>query len=232
MGDTVNRWTQGTPNPDGLIEVGPSEFHDTSSNATYASSAAGFFTLNLASTAAGTFFADLGALLKRTGVYATPANSQRQFGTAAALPGPSAVSGTSGPLALPAGFPPIKGTSMATVAGPTSGPGKKGIQINSLDVVYEVNTVNASTATIGLTTTAYVNAAAPTVVSLITLGANGLPVAFGTTGRPYVKNIAVANPAMIITPDMSVVLNVNLTAGSGGTIKFHRVFVNCSFNFN
>lgn len=235
MSDTTGRWTQQTPNTDLQIFLGASELFDVAGVATHASSAAGLFTLNLASTAAGTFFANITAALKRTGQLATAQIDQRQFGTAANVPGPSSVSGTSGPKALPQGFPLVGlAAQLPTVAGPVTGAAGKGIYVTSLDVIYEVNTVNASLATIGLTTTSFVNGAAPTIKSLLALGANGLPTAFGTAGDPAVTNIAISssNQVMITAKDSNLLVNLNLTAGSGGTIKLHGIVANCSYNLN
>ena len=72
---------------------------------------------------------------------------------------------------------------------------------------------------------------APSVANLIALAANGLPTAIGA--QPQVTNVVVPAPAMI-TPnvDTQVILNINLTAGNGGTINFYGAVLKCSFNFN
>jgi hypothetical protein len=232
MGNTAGKQTQQTLSTDLEIFVGASEFKDVAGLATLASAGEGLLSLNLSSTQAATFFANLTAFLRRTGEYATAAGSQRQYGTAASVPGPSTVANTSGPLALPVGFPPIVGSKMATLAGGLAGPTPKGMQINSMDVIYEVDTVNASLATCSLTETNFANAASPVVTSLITLGANGLPVAFGTSAKPYVTNVAVTTPALITVTDTEVIAHVNLTAGSGGTAKFYGVNLKVSYNLN
>lgn len=233
MSHTDGFYEMDTPNPDGQIFVGASEFTDTAGVASTASAGAGLFSLNLASAAAGTFFANVEALLRRTGVYATPARYQEQFGTAASVPGPTTVANTSGPEAT-IGFPPILSAAMPTLAGPTVGPVAKGYRVNSIDVIYEVNTVDATAATVGLTVTQFNNAVAPTVTNRIALAANGLPTAHNTagTGRPYVTNVAVPSPVFSTASDGETILNVNLTAGTGGTIKFYGVVLKCDFNLN
>ena len=227
--DTRGSFTQASPNTDLSVFIGAASFRDILGNATFGSSAAGLFTQNLANNTAGSFFADIGMFL-RTGQLATEATSQRQFGTAAGVPGPSAVAGTSGPLALPGTFPPQVGSTMATIAGSSSGAVKKGVQVNSVDVIYTVAGLALALAQIGLTSTVFANNVAPTVTSLITLGANGLPTAI--QANPYDTNVAVGTPVFVTTKDTEILLNVKLTAGATGTALFYGVNLNCSFNFN
>jgi hypothetical protein len=180
---------------------------------------------------ASIFAANLGQFL-RAPVYATPAYDQEQFGTAAAQPGPSSVSGTGGPLQLPQGQPPMTTSQLATVSGSyVSGPAKKGLQIDSVDVIYQVLAdATAVAATIGLTKTDFANLVAPVVSNLIALGAHSLPVVVGA--QPQVTNVAVASPAMLVDSDSEVILNVNLTGGTAGTIKFYGAVIHGHFNFN
>ncbi len=236
MSITEGRWEGNTAFPDLQIFVGAEAFIDTSAHAVAASQGAGLFDFTLASTLAGTFFANVGPML-RTGVYAS-SYDQEQFGTAAGVAGPTAVANTSGPLGLPPGFPPITAANLTTIAGAINGTGTgiqrgpipKGLQINSIDVIYTVANVAASVATVGLTKTVFVNNVAPAVTNIIALGANGLP----TTAQalPYVTNVAVPTPAMITASDTEVVANVNLTAGSGGTVTFYGIVIKASFNYN
>jgi hypothetical protein len=230
MSQTDGRWTQDVSVPDGQFFIGASEFFDTASLAARGSAGAGLFSLNLAATQAGTFFANLEAFI-RTGVYATTAYDQEQYGTAASVPGPSTVAGTSGPEGI-TGFPPTLASAMATLIGPQSGPVPKGTQIDSIDVIYGVYAAAATVATIGLTKTVFSNAAAPVVSNLIALGANGLTTTTNTAGQVKVINVPIASPAMIISADSELVLNVNLTAGAGGTVSFYGVVIKCHFNWN
>ena len=182
------------------------------------------------------FFSSIPYAMLRSGVYATPQYDQEQYGTAASQPGPSAVNGTSGPLALPnpvapyyQGYPPTPGASMATLAGSVAGPQPKGIQIDSVDVIYQVLTdATAVAATMGLTKTVFANLAAPVVTNLIALAANGLPVIIGA--QPQVTNVAVPTPGMIVASDTELLLNINLTGGTAGTIKFYGAVIKAHFN--
>jgi hypothetical protein len=203
-------------------------FTDVAGLATVASAGPGLFVKHVPATDASTFFANLGLLL-RTGQYAS-ADGQSQFGTAAGVAGPTTVANTSGPLALPPGIPPILAANLPTLGNIQRGPIPKGMQINSIDVIYTVAALAAAVATVGLTTTTFANATAPVVTNLIALAANGLPTAVQAT--PYVKNVAVATPAMLITADTEVIANVNFTGGATGTVDFYGIVVHCSFNFN
>jgi hypothetical protein len=228
MSTTEGKWEQGTPSTDMQIFVDAGWFTDVAGLATVASAGPGLFVKHVPATDASTFFANLGLLL-RTGQYAS-ADGQSQFGTAAGVAGPTTVANTSGPLALPPGIPPILAANLPTLGNIQRGPIPKGMQINSIDVIYTVAALAAAVATVGLTTTTFANATAPVVTNLIALAANGLPTAVQAT--PYVKNVAVATPAMLITADTEVIANVNFTGGATGTVDFYGIVVHCSFNFN
>lgn len=238
MPHTDGRWTSGTSFPDLQIFVGADEFTDLAGLATTPSSIAtpGVFFKTVPATDASIFVASLAEAWLRSGVYATPQYDQEQYGTAASVPGPTTVANTSGSLALPGsgspyyqGFPPIPGTTMATLAGPVTGAAAKGIQIDSIDVIYQVLTLAAAAATVGLTSTVFANLVAPVVTNIIALGAHSLPTAIGA--HPQVTNVPVTTPAMTVGIDTEVLLNVNLTAGATGTINFYGVVIKAHYNF-
>jgi hypothetical protein len=237
MSHTDGTWTQGLATSGLQVFIGASQFKDFAGLATFpAAPAAGLIYQVVPATDACKFFVDIMAFL-RAAVYPTAALAQQQFGTAAAQPGPSAVSGTSGPLALQPGYPPITAANMATVGGTVGGAGvmsgviPKGIQINSIDVIYQVLALAAAAATIGVTKTAFVNLVAPVVTNIIALAANGLPTVIGA--QPQVTNVPVTTPAMIVPASPTeVIVNVNLTGGATGTVSFYGINVNYSYNFN
>lgn len=230
MSQSDGQWTQDTPFTDMEVFVGATEFKDLAGLATFASAGAGLLTLNLAATQAGNFFANVTALLKRTGVFATPALTQQQYGTSLSLPGPQASLANSNDPEGIRGFPPYLASQMPTLKGAQVGAVPKGVQINSVDLLYAVATVNATLAQMGLTATNFVDNVAPAVTNIIALGANGMPVAF--RALPYRFNVAVAAPAMIVTADSEVILNIKLTAAAGGTAQLYGAVLKCSFNFN
>ncbi|HEY4799500.1 MAG TPA: hypothetical protein VII99_10530 [Bacteroidia bacterium] len=230
MPNTDQYWQADTPFPDQEIFVGATEFKDLAGVATFASAGAGLLSLNLGTAAAGNFFANITAALKRTGVLATPALQQSQFGTGASMPGPSGVANTTDPEGI-RGFPPFPASKLPTLIGAQTGPIVKGIQVNSVDLLYNIGTVNAGLAQVGLTITNFIdnNAATPTSTNIIALGANGMPTAF--RANYYRFNVPVTSPAMVTAFDSELIANVKLTAGSGGTVVFYGMVAKCSFNF-
>lgn len=240
MPHTDGRWTQGTLVPGLQQFIGADEFMLAAGNAPLASSfTAGLLFRTVAAGSTAILAKSLSELLLRAPVYANAAYDQEQFGTAASVPGPSAVSGTNGPLAIPGsgtpnyqGFPPTPSALMATLVGANGGgAGSKGIQIDSIDVIYQVLAdATAVAATIGLTKTVFGNLVAPVVTNLITLGANGLPVIIGA--QPQVTSVAVTTPSLIVAADTQVILNINLTGGTAGTIKFYGAVVKSHYNLN
>ena len=239
--NTDGKYTQAGASGDLQIFVGATEFIDTAGLATTASSAAGYLSKNIPATDASTFFANVTAMLKRTGIYATPlwtgstANAgatQEAFGTAASVAGPTTVPNTRGPLGTYPGVPPYPSANLDTLTGGVNGPQAKGFQITSVDVIYEVDTLALSAATIGITDTVFSNNAAPTVTNRLALAANGLPTATNTAGQQHVTNIAIPTPTYPVTSDTETIVNVNLTSGATGTCKFFGVVLHVAFNLN
>jgi hypothetical protein len=227
MSHTEGRYVQDLPATDLQIFRGPSDFVDVAGHATYATGGAGLYSLALASTLAGTFFTDLLGF-HRTGMYANAALDQQQFGTAASVPGPSTVANTNSPLGSVPGYPPLTQSQMTTLGHVQFGPIPKGMFISSVDVVYDVNTVAAALATVGITNTAFVEGSAPAVTNVLALGVNGML----TTVGHHVVNIPLPANTFTTGSDVVGVMNVNLTAGSGGTINFYGVEFHETFNLN
>jgi hypothetical protein len=239
MSQTEGRWTGKTSFPDLQLFYGADQFLDVSTLSTVAATigTAGVLFKTVGVGAAAIFVSSLPGLLLRSGVYATPQYDQEQYGTKASVPGPTAVANTSEPLALPnpatpyfQGFPPTPGSSMATLAGAASGPQPKGIQIDSVTPIYQVLAdATAVAATIGLTKSVFANGAEPAVTNLIALGANGLPTAIAA--HPVATVVAVGSPAMIVAANTEMLLNINLTGGTAGTIKFFGAVIKAHYNF-
>lgn len=237
MPNTDGRWVAEKGFTDGQLFIGVNKFIDIAGLATGPTNPSlGLYEKSVPSTDAATFVIALEELFQRSGVYATPAYDQEQFGTASQLgttlvqPGPSLVSGTGGPLQLPQGQPPMTSSKLATVSGNyVAGPPIKGVQIDSFDVIYQVNTVAATLATVGLTRTVFANGVAPVATAIVAIAANGLPTATAT--HPQVTNVAVTTPVYIAGNDSEYLINLNLTAGTGGTITVFGIVVKFHFNF-
>jgi hypothetical protein len=227
---TKNQFIQDTAFSDGQIFLGPSgDFIAVGGTApTLATAGVGLLGYTLG-TASSTYnlFSPISQIL-RTG-YAPL--FQEQFGTAASVPGPTAVANTSDPEALQQGFPPILSANNPTIHGPFTGYRAKGIQINYVDVIYNVATAALTAATIGLTKTKFVNNVAPLVTNYIALANNGLPLPI--QANPYVTRITVATPAFDVDTDSELILNINLSTGAASTTSiFYGCVLGISFNFN
>lgn len=230
MGHTRNRWTMDTPNPDGQIFLDPYQiyFSAGSFGGTFTGTPISFYwTFNTASASAD--FALTVPALSRTGVLATPALAQEQFGTAALQPGPSAVSGTSSPLGLQ-NYPPYT-NAQNPIYGGTPGPVKKGYQVNSVDVIYSVATNALSAFTIGFGTNTFANNVATSYTSLLATAQNGLVLA--VQANPYVIRVANPNPSFTVASDTEFIVNGVITNGAAAaTVNIYGMVVNVSFNYN
>lgn len=239
MSKTLGRWEAQTPFTDGQLFLGASKFTPlVAASAVPASAGAGLFTLNTPASTTANLFAELNQIL-RTGQLATAAVNQEYFGTAAVAPGPSSVAGTSDPLALPPGFPPWLNSVNPTLTGGNAnsgvkGPIPKGIQINTVDLIYEVDTGAITSVTFGLTTTkmpTVATSAAPVVTNIIALGTNGLPTAVNTAGQATRTRITVASPAFFILDGTEVIANANFVTPAGNTVKFYGVVLGVTYNW-
>ncbi len=228
MGRTNGRWVQDTPNPDGAIFVGATEFKDLDATATLSNTGAGLLAYALGAGAAGAFYANITAMLKRTGVFATPNLMQEQFGTAASVPGPTTVAGTTDADAIQ-GYPPFTAAQMPTLAGAAAEPFPKGFEITSIDVIYSIGTANIAALGLVLTDTTFTdNTAAPVVTTRLT------STTFTLTHRTnlYVKNTPVPTPAFPIANADSTQVNVNITGATTSTVLFYGVVLHGKFNYN
>ena len=237
MSITDGRWEGNVSFPDMQMVWGAQSFSVVSGTAPLTVGGSGLYSLNVPASTTANLLLNLDAIPVRTGVLAS-SYDQEQFGTAAGVAGPSSVANTSGPLALSPGFPPITAANMATIAGSINGTGTgiqrgaipKGIQIDSIDVIYAVNVANATSVQCALVKTVFANGVAPAVSNLIPLGANGLPVA--TAATPYLTNVPVSSPAMITNSDNIVNCLVNIVTPASSTVAFYGIVTRCHYNFN
>jgi hypothetical protein len=233
---TLGRLEGQTPFTDGQLFIGAANWLPlVVADAPIGSAGAGLFTRNCITGTTSQLFANISSLL-RTGQLATPGVNQQQFGTAAAVPGPSSVSNTSDPLDLPPGFPPAwtPNNVLPTLSGGQKGPIPKGLMITSVDVIYEVDTDALTSVTFGLTQTTFPaigTSAAPTVTNIIALGANSLPVAANTAGQVTPTRINIATPAFVNAFKSEIIANINFDV-AGGTAKFYGIILNSTFNYN
>lgn len=215
-----------TPNTDGEIFLAPgADFQPTAGTAPLTTAGAGLLYSLIAASQTCNLFARISELL-RTGQVP---NYQEQFGTAASVPGPSAVPNTSDPLALQ-GIPPIKNLQMPTITGGIRGYIPKGLQINWIDIIYQVLGANLTSVTFGLTNTVFKNAVAPAVSNIVALGANGLTTA--VAAQPTRTRITVVAPAFTVADGSELIANLNTVTPAGSTVKFYGAILGVSFNLN
>lgn len=231
MPNTDGRWSAATGFTDGQLFVGADKMIDVAGLATGPTyPALGTLIKTVPAGSASNFVISLSELLQRSGVYADSNYDQEQFGTAAAVPGPSLISNTGGPLQLYKGQPPVTSAKLATVSGSyVPGPAIKGIQLDSVDVIYQVLTVTAALAQIGVTSTKFVGGSAPAATALLALGANSLPTAIAA--QPQVTNVPITAPTYIAGLDTQYLINLKLTAGAGGTISVFGIVPKFHYNF-
>lgn len=229
MPTTESVWEQNSALTDMQIFVDPYHIFASAGAATLTRDGAGLLNLAVGASQACVFNCFC-TPKTRTGMYATAAFNQQQFGTAASVPGPSSVAGTSGPLALRPGFPPIPAASLATLGAFQSGPIPKGIQINSVDVIYTVAGAALTLAQIAVYKTVFANNVAPAVTALLASGAHGLPTA--TQAQPYVTNVPLTTVAFLTDNDVEPIVELDLTTQVGGSLKLYGIVLRCNFNFN
>jgi hypothetical protein len=218
-----------TPNTDGQIFLGPSaDWVPTTGTAPVTTAGAGLLYQLVAASETCNLFSAISQML-RTGQFPRVPYSSQQFGTAAAIPGPSSVANTGGPSGIN-GRPPFTGANLATVKGQGAQPIPKGLQINWIDLIYQVLGVALTSVTFGLTNTQFVNAVAPAVTNIVALGANGLTTA--VDAQPVRTRITPATPAFSILDGSELIANLNFVTPAGSTVKFYGAVLGVSFNFN
>jgi hypothetical protein len=227
---TAGQLLQDTPNTDGQIFIGPDELISPAlTNSALSQSGEGLLVLTAPAAATTDLYKTIDKIL-RTG---QAPNYQEQFGTAALVPGPSAVANTSDPLGL-VGMPPIKQASLATLKGPITGFVPKGIEITSVDLIYQVATLAVTSVSFGLTATKYglpgAGATAPVVTNVVTFGTNSLPVAI--SANPVTTRIAIANPIFIVSPETKLQLHVRVVAPATAVLTLAGVILNVAYNYN
>jgi hypothetical protein len=233
MTRTDGRWEQSTPFTD--AQIFERSFTAIGTQPTPTSPGPGLFYYAMAAASTYNFFISL-ATLVRSGQLATSAVNQEQFGTAALQPGPSLVPNTTDPRAAPAGFPPYTNALNPVLTGGLKTPIPKGIQINAIDVIYEIDGNAATSVTAGLTLTQFpippAAPAAPVVTNLIALGANGLSTAANTAGFAKVTRLTVPTPSFNSFSDVETLFNLNFVLPAGSTAKLYGAIFLASFNYN
>jgi hypothetical protein len=253
--NTAGVVTQGKPNTDAQIFISAmdayasSTTNDTpgivvSSNPGWNSSVQ-IKMLSLTSSDAADFEVEfqLSNLLRRLGVFQSnnfAANtSQEAFGTANG-PGPSIIEGTSSPSGFGSDsvVPPILGSNLPTLIGSISGPPKKGIQINSVDLLYTITIANLNSLNLTAVTAAFplglnqTSEISPNFNASYDFTSDQIANTSGSSKLSRVS-IPIGPPNGMITDDGGVpiiILSGNLRAGA--VLNLMGILLNCSYNFN
>lgn len=226
MPNTDSMWTQDSAFGDMEIFVGASEIRDANAGSVLTLAGPGLLSLNLGASANGSYYVHIGALLKRFGMYATPALVQEQFGTAASLPGPTAVPNTSGPEGI-MGLPPFPASQLATLTGAKAGPVSKGVQINSVDAIYKVSTAALSSISMYVSN---IILPAGTVTFLYPNSGALLPLAI--QANPYRINIPMTIQQFLNLSGSQANIQMTVQTAGTGTFALYGFVVKCSYNFN
>lgn len=184
---------------------------------------------------------NLSGLLLRTGMLQSQAlgaaASQEAFGTAAATPGPSPISGTSGPSGYGPNsvVAPVLAANLPTLKGSVPGTIPKGIQINWIDFLYQVQ-VGAATSIGGAA--AILNSPAPgldvttTQTQLIASTALSAVVNSNATTKIHRQRVNTLAPAFLITDATIIAIIMSITTPASNTVGWIGVILGCNYNFN
>lgn len=232
---TAGTFSQDSPQTDGVIFIGASEFMSpTLSNTGLTKVAVGKVPYVAPVSTTTEFFKALDQIL-RTGVLNSQAYGYTAFGTTGPppVPGPSSVANTSDASGV-SGHPPLTIANLPTIKGPVVGAIPKGIQINYIDVIYQVLGAASTAILFGLTKTVFgaagAGATAPVVTNLIALAANGLPTA--VAANPVTTRINIANPSMLATDETEILAELSFQNPAGCTVNFYGLKLGVSFNYN
>lgn len=235
MTNTAKSWTQDTPVANSIVSLGAPEFSSpTLANTALTLVASGKLAYLIPASATTNLFKAIDQIFRNLS-YASISSGMTAFGTTGPppVPGPSTVANTSGPRGIIVS-PPIPKAQLPTITGPNFGPLPKGIQINSVDFIYQVLGAGATSISVGLTQTSFgaagAGAVAPTVTNIITLGANGMPLT--VAANPVTTRVAITNPVMLSALEAQYLLQFQAVAPAGCTIDFYGAVLNISYNYN
>jgi hypothetical protein len=220
MGHTEGRFTSDLGSTDNVLFMGPNECL-VSGTGVVTRNAAGNWSINQAQSLTVIYAFELTqANFIRTGVGGP--GGQEQFGG----------TGVTGPLAAPLGYPPFSAASQLT---PRSTYIPKGININSLSLVYFVGTTALTSQVCRLDSTLFANAAAPVITNILASAANGLVVTASAndyvtavTGLP--ASFAGAN-AYLITPTTKWTLEITVVTPASSTYQLFGLSIGATINW-
>lgn len=230
MSRTNGQFQMKTPFTDGLIWFNPiNNCWAQAGGATLTRGAAASYYLLQAASQSGVIVVAFDNVLKRLG---TAPFLQEQFGTAAGVAGPTGVANTSDPdgNTIAPYIPPMTKASMTTITGGEAGFVPKGIRVDNVALVYQVNTLALTSIGIRVDKVSYTNNAAPVVVNVLANGANGLQTA--VQAQPYVTVIPIAGPVFDVTDNTTFTCEITPVTPATSTFQLFGVALHVSFNYN
>jgi hypothetical protein len=165
----------------------------------------------------------------RTGALASAGPAQQQFGTAANVPGPSAVAGTTNASGL-IGYPPLLAANNPTLHGPVTGPVPKGVQFNYLDVIYQTTGAALTSFTANLSIVSFPLAGGSAGQNILIPAQYNLSLA--VSAGILRTRIPVAVPAYSVTDGASPYVGLTVATPAGSTFTFYGMVLGVSFNYN
>ena len=223
MAHTEGRYQQDLGFSDGRIFFGPGDLNVIVSGGTapLTRNAAGDISYNLANSSTVVFLANVTQqILRRTGF---SEDLQEQFGG-------TGIAGS----AQPSPYRPdlIGAMNTGQQLQPRTAFKLKGFRLLSMDVIYSIAGAVATTNTIRVDQTLFVNNTANAITAVLANGANGLATA--TQANPYVTNVPLAAGQQIyrITADQQLWIELNVATGASGTYKLYGLDCLVEYNFN
>jgi hypothetical protein len=164
-------------------------------------------------------------------------SSQQAFGTAEG-PGPNSTSGTSAPSGFGSDsvIAPIAAANLPTLIGSVSGPPAKGIQLNYIDLVYQIfgNVLASFEYQVDKITIPPGFDQNVVISNMVPLG--NVPLAFRQPMTNDISRfrISVPNPKMLVDDGDFIQVQVAMSSppSSGDSLAFIGLFLGCSYNFN
>jgi hypothetical protein len=237
---TAGTFTQGKPNTDAEIFISAlSGFIAAGAGLAQAAlGTSGLAGVAIPASVSGQLQLYPSGLLCRTGVLQTQNfalnSSQNAFGTAEG-PGPNSTSGTSGP----SGFgpnsivAPVTAANLPTLVGSVAGAQPKGVQVNWVDFIYQVQTLAATSVHGALSKIVTPVGADVTPVSTVLAASTALSAVVNSSTAKVHRTRVTPTVISFLTDDADT-LEVTFSAVTPATsiVVLAGVVLGCSFNFN
>lgn len=237
---TAGTFTQGKPNTDAEIFISALGAF-ISAGAGVVQSAlgtSGLAGLEIPASVTGALVLYPSALLLRTGILQSQNfalnSSQNAFGTAEG-PGPNSTSGTSGP----SGFgpndvvAPVTAANLPTLVGSVPGAQPKGIQVNWIDFIYQVQTLAATSVHGALSKIVTpVGTDVSTVATVLAASTALSAVVNSTTAKVHRQRVTPTVSSFLTDDADTLEVTFNAVTPATSIVVLAGIVLGCNFNFN